>query len=168
MKIKKIAVFSYEDLSDSSKVRARADFLASDEYPWWRDCETSIKQFCNHFGVSKLNYEIGAYCPSYIRCDADNSYFKGRKLKEYKVIAQKSELNGYYIDSILWETFVSEWERTGSALLGFREALEKACTDIQKDMEYHLSEEYVEEMMAINEWEFNEDGSWFSGKEIAA
>jgi hypothetical protein len=156
MKIKKIQVFSYAELSDSSKQRAKANFLEFDHYPWWKDAETSIKHFCDHFGVKGLDYQIGGYCPSYITTKADNSHFKGKKLKHYK---GKDNADAYYcLEFELWDNFVNLWEATGSALVSFNQSLDKACWSIQKDMEYHQSDEYVEEMMEINEYEFTEDG----------
>jgi hypothetical protein len=156
MKIKKIKVFSYEELTDSSKERARANFLEFDHYPWMKDAEVSLKNFCDHFGVKGLDYQIGGYCPSYVTAEADNSHFKGRKLKDYKVM--KHDDAYYCLEFDLWENFVNIWEETGSPLIAFNQALDKAGWSIQKDMEYHQSDEYVEEMMEINEYEFTEDG----------
>ena len=166
MKIKKIQVFSYAELTDSAKERARAKFLEADEYPWWKDAETSIRRFCDHFGVIGLDYSIGGYCPSYITSKADNGHFRGRKLKHYKAMNHDDAY--YCLEFELWDNFLNLWEATGSALVAFNQALDKACWSIQKDMEYHQSDEYVEEMMEINEYEFTEDGEWFGYREVAA
>lgn len=156
MKIKKIQVFSYAELASSSKDRAKANFLEFDHYPWWKDAETSIKHFCDHFGVKGLDYQIGGYCPSYITANADNSHFRGKKLADYKVMNHDDAY--YCLEFDLWSNFVTAWEETGSPLIAFQQALDKACKSVQSDMEYHESDEYVEEMMAINEYEFTEDG----------
>lgn len=166
MKIKKIAVFSYEDLSDSSKERARANFLESADFPWWYDCEKAVRSFCNHFGVGGLDYSIGAYAPSYITAKAENSHFKGLKLKNFKD-AEKLAATGYCEEIYMFEQFFNEWERTGSPLLGFMFALAQGCKSIQRDMEYHQSDEYAEEMIELNGYEFTEDGEFFNLKEAA-
>lgn len=156
MKIKKIAVYSYAELSDSSKERAKANFLQFDQYPWMKDVEVSLNHFCDHFGVKGLDYQIGGYCPSYICAQPENSNFRGLKLADYKVMNHDDAY--YCLEFDLWSNFVTGWEESGSPLLAFNEALEKACRSVQLDMEYHESDEYVEEMMEINEYEFTEDG----------
>ena len=162
MEIKKIKVFSYEELSDSSRERARAKFLEGADYPWWSDAEVSIRAFCKFFGVSKLDYSIGGYCPSYITAEADNSHFKGRKLKDFK---GKTPADAYYcLEFELWDNFVNIWEATGSPLIAFNQALDKACWSIQKDMEYHQSDEYAAETIELNEYLFTEDGDFANYK----
>lgn len=156
MEIKKIAVYNYAELSDSAKSRAKANFLEFDNYPWWDDAVASVRKFCDHFGVKGLDYQIGGYCPSYITANSDNSHFRGLKLAEYK--AMKHDDAYYCLEFDLWENFVNIWEETGSPLLAFNQSLDKACRSVQADMEYHQSDEYVEEMMEINEYEFTEDG----------
>jgi hypothetical protein len=158
MQIKKVAVFTYQELSDSSKERARANFLEGADFPWWSDSESSIRAFVDYFGVGDLDFSIGAFCPSYITAKAQNSHFKGLKLKDFKELATKECKTGYCVEADLWQNFADEWERTSSPLLAFESALDKACWSIQKDMEYHQSDEYIEEMMEINEYQFLETG----------
>ena len=87
---------------------------------------------------------------------ADNSHFKGLKLAKYKVMNHDDAY--YCLEFDLWGNFVTGWEETGSPLIAFNQALDKACRSVQADMEYHESDEYVAEMMEINEYEFTEDG----------
>jgi hypothetical protein len=51
-----------------------------------------------------------------------------------------------------------QWKRTGDPFYAYQQAIETALCDIASDVEYHYSDEYVEEMMEINEYEFTEDG----------
>ena len=166
MKIKKIEVFTYAELTDSAKERARAKFLQADEYPWWKDSEDSLRSFCNHFGVGGLDFSIGAFCHSYATAKPDNSHFKGLKLKNF-TDSDKLAKNGYCVEIGMFDNFYSEWKKTGSPLLGFMFALAEGCKEIQRDMEYHQSDEYVQEMMDANDWEFTEDGDWFGYREAA-
>ena len=50
----------------------------------------------------------------------------------------------------------------GDPLKAFHDAIECAVTDIQKDWEYQYSDEAVEEMLIINEYEFTEDGKRYA------
>jgi hypothetical protein len=164
MEIKKIKVFSYEELSDSSKERARAKFLEGADFPWWSDSESSIRAFVDYFGVGDLDFSIGAFCPSYITAKAQNSHFKGLKLKHFKELATKECKTGYCVEADLWQNFADEWERTSSPLLAFQSALDKACWSIQSDMEYHQSDEYAAETIELNEYLFTEDGDFANYK----
>ena len=163
MQIKKIAAYSFEELSESSQSRAVGKFLAYSDFPWWSDCEKALRSFCDHFGVGGLDYSIGAYCPSHISSKADNSHFKGLKLKHFKD-AEKLSKTGYCEEIYMFEQFYAEWERTGSALLAFNHALWQGCFSIQKDMEYFHSEEYAREELINNEHLFTEDGEMFDYK----
>jgi len=166
MEIKKIKVYNYGELSDCSKERARAKFLENSDFYWWSDCEKAIKSFCDHFGVGKLDYSIGAFCPSWIDTNADNSHFKGLKLKDFKD-ADKLAKTGYCEELNMFDEFYSHWKETGSPLLAFKHALNAGCRSIQKDMEYHQSDEFAEEMIIANDYQFTEDGEFFHYKEAA-
>lgn len=167
MEIKKIAVFNYAELSDSAKSRAVAKFLEIDgDFPWWADCEKSIRGFCDYFGAGKLDFSIGAYCPSWIDTNATNDNFRGLKLKDF-ADAEKLAKTGYCEEIYMFEQFYTHWKETGSPLLAFNHALNAGCRSIQQDMEYHQSEEYAVEMIEANGYEFTEDGDLFFYKEAA-
>jgi hypothetical protein len=156
MKIKNIAVFTYQELSDSSKVRAKANFLEHDEYPYFSDALASIKAFVEHFHGRILDYSIGGEVyRSYVKTTLDHSFFRGNKLKD---IDKNYMPTGYCLDCALWMTMHDEWQKTGDPFYAFQQAIEAALCEIAGDVEYHYSDEYVEEMMEINEYEFTEDG----------
>ena len=156
MKIKNIAVFSYQELTDSSKVRAKANFLEFDNYPWFSDDLASIKAFVEYFHGRILDYSLGGEVyRSYVKTTLDPSFFRGNKLKD---IDRDYMPTGYCLDCALWTTMHDEWKRTGDAFYAFQQAIEAALSEIASNVEYHYSDEYVEEMMEINEYEFTEDG----------
>lgn len=157
MQIKKIAAFSFDELSDSSKSRAVANFLADEDYPFWYDCEKAIRAFCDYFGAGKLEYSIGTHSHSYITAKVDNENFRGLKLAHYED-AEKLAKTGYCEEIYMFEQFHAEWERTGSALKAFQFALDQGCRSIVKDMEYFQSEEYASEYLTDMEYLFDEDG----------
>jgi hypothetical protein len=49
-------------------------------------------------------------------------------------------------------------KQTGNALLAFNEAIEAGLKGIISEMEYQDSEEYISEMMEINEYKFDAYG----------
>ena len=55
-------------------------------------------------------------------------------------------------------SFYEDFKKTGNALYAFQQALESALSAITKDIDYQYSNEAVDEMLIINEYEFTEDG----------
>lgn len=156
MQIKKIAVFTYAELSDSAKSRAKANFLEGYEYPHFSDALASIKDFVEHFKGRILDYSLGGEVyRSYVKTTIDRSYFRGIKLRD---IDHTQMPTGYYLDCTLWGTMKEEFAKTGDAYYAFQQAIESVLHDIAVDVEYQYSDEYVEEMMDINDYQFTEDG----------
>jgi hypothetical protein len=156
MRVIEKEVFTYEELSDSAKNEARAWWTDQGvEYCWWKDGFDSIKAFCDHFGVNIVNYEVGAFSYSWMKTNADNSHFRGLKLKDFDPNHMPT---GYCVDSTLWNAFYKTWKFTGSPLSAFNDAIDEAIQDIRADWEYQYSDEAIEEMLIINEYEFTESG----------
>ena len=159
MRTEEIVVLKYDELGDSAKETAKNWFKEVVDYPWFDDGMTSIKVFSKHFGITVVNYEIGAFSYSWVKTNADKSHFRGLKLKD---IDRDHNPTGYCVDWDLWNTFYDTWKITGDPLKAFHDAIECAVTDIQKDWEYQYSDEAVEEMLIINEYEFTEDGKRYA------
>jgi len=155
MRTATVELYQFNELSDEAKERAREWWRDGLDYPWWSDAEASIRAFCDHFGVRVKDYSIGAYSPSYLDTDAENGHFRGIKLK---AINREAMPTGYCLDCALWQTFYDEFKRTGSALYAFNEAIDAAAKAVREDMEYQYSDESVDEMLTINEYEFTENG----------
>jgi len=158
MEIVEVSVYKFEELSDSAKDNARAWFREGNDYPWWDDSLGSIKAFCKELGVEIKDYQVGMWGHSYLDTNAENHHFRGRKLKDVK---RDQNPTGYCLDCTLWETFHDTWKETGDPLGAFKDAIHEAVRDIVKDMEYQDSDEVVDEMIIMNEYEFDEDGKRF-------
>lgn len=158
MEIVEVCVYKFEELSDSAKDNARSWFREGNDYPWWDDSLKSIKAFCNKFGVNIKDCQVGMWGHSFIDTDVENHHFRGRKLKDFD---RHQTPTGYCLDCTLWETFHDTWKETGDPLRAFNEAVNVAVQDIVKDMEYQDSDEAVDEMLIVNEYEFDVDGKRF-------
>ena len=155
MRTATVNLYKFDELSDTAKEIAREWWRNGLDYPWWSESNDSIRAFCDHFGVTVKDYSIGAYQPSYLDTDAENSHFRGVKLKG---IDRDYMPTGYCLDCALWQTFYDEFKRTGDALYAFNEAIDAAVKEIREDAEYQYTDECVDEMLTINEYEFTEDG----------
>ena len=158
MEIVEVKVYKFEELSDSAKDTARQWFREGNDYFWWDDALGSIKAFCNEFGIKIKNYEVGVWGHSYLDTDAENHHFRGRKLSEFK---RDYIPTGYCLDCTLWETFIDTWKATADPFGAFKEAIHVAVRDIVRDMEYQDSDEAVDEMLIVNQYDFDEDGRRF-------
>ena len=162
MKIIRVGIYSFEELEDEAKERAREWYRNGLDYPWFSESIDSIRAFAKHFGVSLMDWEIGGG-RNYIKTDATNANFRGVRLDS---INRDHMPTGYCLDADLWESFYDEFKKTGDAKHAFEQALEAALCAVQRDIEYHYSDEAVDESLRINEYEFNSNGSIFTAKEM--
>ena len=159
MKIKKIAVYTFEELTQSSKEKAVAKFAQGDEYPWFDDAMASATAFVGHFGAKITDYSIGAESyRGYVKTTIEPSSFRGMKLKDFD---RDHMPTGYCIDCDLWQEFYDEFKKTGHAHHAFNMALEDFLHAVARDVEHYFSFENIGEMLTINEYEFHDDGSRF-------
>lgn len=148
-------IYTFEELSYKAKDTARAWYREGNEYTWCDEALSSVRAFCDMFGVSITDYTLCTWQHSYIETDATNANFRWLKLKS---IDRDAMPTGYCLDSDLMYTFYDEFKRTGDALYAFSEAIDAAVRAIVSDMEYQETDEYVDEQLLINEYEFTDDG----------
>jgi hypothetical protein len=165
MKIKNVKVYSFDELSDSSKSQVLAYFGERVDYPWFSESLDSIKAFVEHFHGRILDYSIGGEVyRSYVKTTVDRSYFRGVKLKD---IDHTQMPTGYYLDCTLWGTMKEEFSKTGDAFYAYQQAIESVLHDIAVDVEYRYSDEALIESIEINDYEFTEDGEIFRHLAVA-
>jgi hypothetical protein len=165
MKIKNVKVYSFDELSDSSKGTVLAYFGERVDYPWFSDALDSIKAFVEHFHGRVLDYSLsGEVYRSYVKTTVDRSYFRGVKLKD---IDHTYNPTGYCLDWTLWGTMKEEFSKTGDAFYAYQQAIESALAEIASDVEYQYSSEALIEMIEANDYEFTEDGEIFRHLAVA-
>jgi hypothetical protein len=163
MRVAEVLVCKYSELNDEAKQRARDWYLQGMEYPFHQENIDSIKAFCEHFGVTLKDWSIGGR-GEHLTTDAENRHFRGFTMEDAKKLAEMGYLpkSGMWLDCTMIQSFFEDFKRTGGdALYSFKQALESALQAINRDIEYHYSDEAVEEMMEVNDYEFDEDGRRF-------
>jgi hypothetical protein len=150
-------VYNFDELSDSAKKRACIDWRTSAafQYAWDEESLQSIREFCDAFGVKLKNYSAETWGACYAHTDATNANFRGLKLRD---VDRDNMPTGYCLDCDLWMTFYDEFKRTGSALKAFEEALGAAVRAWRDDREHQESDDHVADFLAMNEFEFTENG----------
>ena len=152
MRTIEIQVFKFDELNDRAKERARDWWRSTDHYGWDEDSRHSISTFCSHFGVKLKEYDVDN---CWFKHDASNDTFRGRKLKDFK---RDHMPTGYCLDCALWETFYDEFKRTTSAAIAFDNALRAGLREWRDDRDHQNTDEYIDEVLIANEYEFTEEG----------
>jgi hypothetical protein len=155
MKTATINLYTFAELSDKAKERARDWYRQGIDYPWHAENMASVKAFCDDFGVSVNDWRLGDYGYSFISTDAENANFRGLKLRN---VNKDKMPTGFWMDCTLYGTFYRHFEKTGDALAAFNHAIDAAVENICRDIECHYEDETIDEMLTINEYDFTEDG----------
>ena len=162
MRTETLTIYKFNELpSDHAKERARErgrQWIA--ESPAW-DTESleSIEAFCEAFGVKLIDWSIGAHSPVSFSTDAENRHFRGLKLRD---VNRDNMLTGFCLDCDLWITFYDEFKKTGDAKTAFNDALNAGFSSWRADLEGQLENDYIDEFLTANEYEFTEDGKLFN------
>lgn len=159
MKTIQTTVYSFEELNEKAKERARDWWKQNLEYPWFDESMDSIRAFVEHFGARVGNWSIGERGRDYIKTDITQDRFRGLKLKDFSPDHMPT---GYCLDCDLWGTFHKEWKRTSDPMYSFEQALEAALSAIASDVEYQYTNESVDDYLIVNEYQFTEEGRVFS------
>lgn len=157
MRTVELEVFKFTELSESGKDSARSWYREVSDFPWFDEYLDSIRAFCGHFGVTLKDWCIGDSYRAFLKTDADTHHFRGYRLADAEKLKEK-ELTGFIGDCFIAEEFYEVFKRTGDAKYAFNQALEKILNDIKTDVEVYFSNESIDEMLEVNEYEFYENG----------
>ena len=156
MEVIEVTIYTFDELDDKAREKARAWYRDGMEYPWFSEALDSIRAFVKHFGAELKDWQIGSGSGrDYIKTDATNENFRGVRLRD---IDKDYMPTGYCLDADLWGEFFRVFQKTGDAKYSFEQALEEAISGIQKDIDYQYSDECVDENLRINEYKFTEEG----------
>lgn len=156
MRTETIEIFKFDELSDTAKEKARDWYRSQADFHWSDEAQDSINAFCNHFGIRLTQWNVQPYSLPDYSAEYFNSHFRGLKLKDF---SRDHMPTGYYLDCTLWMTFFDQFKATGCAKNAFDAALWAGFIGWRDDMESQLSDEYIDEHLLINEYEFTENGN---------
>ena len=157
MRVIEQTIYQFDELSDKAKETARESFRDL-EYGWLVESRQSIEAFCAAFNVSLLDYSVGAHYPFCYKTDASNANFRGKKLSQFN---RDYMPTGYCLDNTIWMAFYDEFRTTGDAKYAFNEALYAGFMSWREDMEYQTTDEYIDDYILENGYEFYENGKLF-------
>lgn len=159
MRVVEEKIYQFLELDDGAKERAREWWREVADYPFHKENIEAIKAFCGHFGVTLKDWSIYGR-GEHLTTNAENHHFRGFTLAHAKELAERGYFpeSGLWLDGVMISGFFEDFKRTGDALSAFLYALECALRAITEDIDYQYSDEAVDEMLIINEYEFTEDG----------
>lgn len=155
MRVIEKQIFTFDELNDSAKERAREWYRRGLEYPFWDEVQSSLRAFCDEFGVKVLDYSIGDPRRSFVKTDASPSTFRGLKLSNFDREAMPT---GFCFDCTIRHSFADEWKKTADPFYSFGIALESFLREVESDIDYQYSDEAVDESIEANGYEFDEFG----------
>jgi hypothetical protein len=163
MRTEEIAIYKFEELPEGAKDTARQWWREVADYPFHDDNIKSIKAFCGHFGVTLKDWSIYGR-GEHLTTNAENCHFRGFTLADAKDLNEKGYFpeSGLWLDGVMISGFFEDFKRTGDAFSAFLYALECALRAITEDIDYQFSDEAIDEMLIVNEYEFDEDGRRWS------
>lgn len=153
-------VYKFNELSESAKENAREWYREDSPLCWMDESMGSIEAFCEHFGVTLADWRVDCWDYDYT-VTLRNENFRGMKLRDFD---RHHMPTGFCLDCSLWETFYDTFKVTGDAKRAFDEALTAGFKAWREDIHYQYTDEHVDEMLIVNEYEFTEDGEfWVAG-----
>jgi hypothetical protein len=151
-----VKIYTFGELNEAAKERARAWWRQTSDLDWAEDSRDSIEAFLDKFGVKLLNYSIDFGSYHYRLSEYDNNIFRGMKLKDF---VREDYPTGYCMDADISITFYDVFEKTGDAKYAFEQAVDAGFEAWRRDIEHQGTDEYIDECIICNEYEFDVKGN---------
>jgi hypothetical protein len=152
MRQQTIDIYTFEELSDDAKNKAR-EWFRDGSYAWCDESAESIKHFCDAFSIKLKNYSIDSHNFDY-DVNVTNDAFRGLTYRQ----AEKMQLSdGYCISEMMQTAFIGAFKERG-ALDAFNYALNIGFQAWRDDLHFQETDEYIDECIIINGYEFTIDG----------
>ncbi len=158
MQVIETVVYTFDELNDTAKERARDWWRSVEEFPWFDEYQASLVAFCDKFRVRINESYLSADYRATVVTDAKSHHFRGLKLKQ---VSRNEMLTGFCADSSLMFEFYDQFKRTGDAKYAFEQAIEQFLIDLRNDIESTYEDDYIDEMLIANQYTFTEDGKRF-------
>lgn len=151
-----VTLYKFDELSEKAKEKARDCWRDGMDFSWGSESRESIEAFCNQFGIKLLYWSVGPYIYyNYKLSEYDNGNFRGINLKS---LERENYLTGYFLDASLSIEFYDVFKKTGDAKYAFKQAVEQGFIEWRNDMEFQLSDDYIDDCLIANEYEFTKNG----------
>ena len=151
-----VKIYTFDELNENAQERAREWWRGVSDVDWSIETRRSIEVFLDKFGVRLEDYGIYWDTFDYRLSDYDNDTFRGMQLKDF---VREDYPTGYFVDADMSITFYDVFEKTGDAKEAFEQAVEAGFEAWRLEIEYQGTDEYIDDCLIGNEYEFYENGS---------
>jgi hypothetical protein len=168
MRTETINIYTFDELSDKAKDRARDWWRQGAlDYGWW-EC---IYEDAERIGLKITGFDTGR------SCEIDGDFIGTPEETADKILAEHGDRCGTWAEANAYKKTLAEFMATAEkdeygelatyALDADKEdidkeflraLLEEYLSTLRKEEEYQLSDEVADEMITANEYEFTEDG----------
>jgi len=165
-------VYTFDELSETAQEHVLDNFWASTEYPWHDENMDCLKAFTDLFDFSVYHWRYDSMMAEhnesfpeyYFNIDGDvaREWFK----RQSKIIYDLNcPLTGYCLDETLLRpirVFIADTNRKDSVGDVLTECVGAFFSCVVHDVDYYYSLENCADHCAINEYEFLENGEFYS------
>lgn len=166
------------DITDHPDIDAVVEYVQSnwhDLYFWGDENTDSLKAFCNHFGLTGLDYSISLCSHSYARATIDNEdiaalsgvrlwkYLNNNNLVSGDILKEECTFTGYCFDETLLDA-VRDFMRAPIDI-DFQELVSTCLEDwVQayiNDWNHTYTRGAIIDHLEANEYQFTENGHFY-------
>jgi len=149
-----IEIFSFDELEEKAKAKAREVFRATWEYPYFKENMASLEAFVQHLGGRVLKYSLGDTQHPFVKTTIEPKDLFHIKQSNFK---RDYMPTGYIADCYLWEAFHDNFDYGGHH--AFLYAIDSFIRFVAFDVEDYFSDSNIDETLILNEYYFLADGS---------
>lgn len=165
MRQETINIYTFDELSDEAKSTARNEYRKDQEIFWGDEWIKSLHEFCNMFDIELCHWEYGFYTGVKIYTNIEyleygiDYMFTSETIAEYG-LNKDCPFTGYCGDEDLLQPLRNIKEPVQRVEV-LQDCLNKWQDDFNADIEYQQSDNYIDEHMTTNDYEFYQDGSTY-------
>lgn len=172
MKTRTYNVYTFAELSDKAKQRAKDQFAADMGFSWGDEYLASIKALAAHFDGKASNWSIDWFASSY----SSMSFDMPDEMEPDEIAARLAKLGTFNPETLRGngDCLLTGYCGDEDCIDGFRAAWHKGERDLKKlmdaafdtwikaaqsDCEAQFKDDTFQETAEANNWEYEEDGS---------
>lgn len=151
-----INAYSFNELSDKAKQKARHFYYENINYSWGDEHIESVKRFLELFNIRLVNWAYDEY-HAYFETNINDCKFQGFSKKRVNALIKSFNVF-YWADETLVAAFNKSYSEHGSIRLAIQEVLRQSSLDLRNDIAYHYTDESMADYFEANECLFTQDG----------
>ena len=151
-----INAYSFNELSDKAKDKARDYYYQNIGYYWGDEHLEGVKRFLELFNIRLVNWAYDEYRCDFMT-DINDCKFQGFSKKRVNALIKSFNVS-YCADETLVMAFNESYSEHGSIKLAIEEALRQSEIDLKNDIAHHYTDESMADFFEANDYFFTQGG----------